>query len=250
MDQNGANAGYALLDDFGRLVAADEILRRWWGDRELIELLPEFEFNGEATSRQRTKLCPQWLEPLEVTVECRRLIGQTAALFLLRVEIPGYLEAAPEYRDAITGLPDRRALAAHRANLLREANGKLPYAVLFMDLDHFKQINDAWGHAVGDQVLTILAERWRKSLRGWDLLVRYGGDEFVVLLAGVRAREEVQPIIDRLQAVTNAPISIGDQLVEINVAIGVALAEDAAIPLEELMDEADRAMYAAKRQTE
>jgi diguanylate cyclase (GGDEF)-like protein len=97
-------------------------------------------------------------------------------------------------------------------------------------------------------VLAILADRWRKSLRGRDLIVRYGGDEFVVLLAGVRSNADVQPIVDRLRATTVTPIVIDGHSLRVSVAIGVARAENAAVPLEELLDAADRAMYSAKRQ--
>jgi diguanylate cyclase (GGDEF)-like protein len=251
MEQSGTNVGYVLLDEFGQLIAADEFMCSWLGDRTLAELLPDLVIRGDATARQHMTLYPVGAEPTFSAIECRRLAGQGMTTLLLRIEIRGCSLEIPEtYRDAVTGLPDRRALAMHRATLLRDANGTFPHAVLFLDLDNFKQINDSHGHAIGDQVLAILVERWRKSLRGHDLLVRYGGDEFVVLVAGVSSRADVQPIIDRLRVVTNTPIKIGEHLLEINLSIGVATAKDSTTPLEELLESADRAMYAAKRHAE
>ena len=166
----------------------------------------------------------------------------------MRIQLVSDSQSDDAYCDVVTGLPDRRALAVHRSRWERGGDGKLPHALLFLDLDNFKQINDALGHAIGDQVLGVLADRWRGSLRGRDLIVRYGGDEFVALLAGVRSPADAQPIVDRLRRVTMAPIQVGPHALEVSVAIGVALAQDAAQPLEELLIAADQAMYAAKRQ--
>jgi diguanylate cyclase (GGDEF)-like protein len=250
MERTDTNVGYALLDEGGNLIATDEFFGGWLGVRTLVELLPELRLNDGATGCQRIQLCFAELESTLAEVEWRRLTGQGIASTLLRIDISGHQEVIPEYHDVVTGLPDRRALAAHRGNLLRSENGKLPHAVLFLDLENFKQVNDSYGHASGDQVLAIVAERWRKSLRSRDLIVRYGGDEFVVLVAGVHSRADVQPIVDRLRAVTNAPIQIDGHLLKIGVTIGVAIAEDVTTPLEVLLDTADRAMYASRRQTE
>lgn len=248
MDQSKANVGYALLDVNGNVIGADEIFHGWLGGRTLAELLPEFTLDGKAgLIGRRTRFVPNGSEPALVEIESKRIDGAAGASFILRIEVAADTAAGFEYCDVVTGLPDRRALAAHRMKLLDDANGKLPHAVLFLDLDNFKQINDSLGHAIGDQVLAILADRWRKSLRGRDLIVRYGGDEFVVLLAGVRSHVDVQPIIERLRSATIAPIQIDSHSLEVSVAIGVALAEDAATSLEDLLDIADRAMYSAKR---
>lgn len=250
MERIDTSVGYALLDEGGKLIAADVVCSGWLGPRTLVELLPEFEFGGDTVGHQRIKLNSAVSGLIVAEVEWRRLAGQGSSPVLLRIDISDHQESAPECLDAVTGLPDRRALAAHRMKLLRAASGKLPHAVLFLDLDNFKQINDSHGHAIGDQVLGILADRWRKALRSRDLLVRYGGDEFVVLAARVRSQEDVQPIIDRLQAVTNVPIQIDNHLLKLSVTIGVALADDGTTPLEVLLEAADEAMYATKRKTE
>lgn len=144
--------------------------------------------------------------------------------------------------DPLTGLPDRTALA--EANHLARAG---TYAVLFADLNGFKKINDTWGHACGDRVLQEVARRWQQTVRSGDLVVRYGGDEFVFLLPRISIAAATRPIIKRLQQATAEPIQVGDQTIEISMAIGAALGREGGASLEELIHEADRAMYASKR---
>jgi len=152
-------------------------------------------------------------------------------------------------KDAVTGLPDRRALEhCRRSWQSREPTEPTPHAVLFMDIDDFKQVNDRLGHAAGDRVLAELAERWEGCIRGEDLIARYGGDEFVVLVKQVSCRREVEPIVKRLTLATQRPIEIDEQTIKLSVTIGVAIAEDTTDDLGQSIAAADSDMYAAKRQ--
>ena len=176
-----------------------------------------------------------------------RLQGIQQDLLLVEIsEIPPDL-AGQWPVDAVTGLPDRRALTFHRARWLEpSARPAIPHAVLFLDLNGFKQVNDKHGHAVGDQVLAELADRWRACVRDDDLVVRYGGDEFVVLLGQIGDHRDVAPIVGRLESASQKPIKVGKELLSVTVTIGVALSGVTPGPLEELLVQADRDMYAAK----
>jgi diguanylate cyclase (GGDEF)-like protein len=246
---NQRNVGYALVAENGQLSAADEAFQKWLGHRTLFALLPDLKVEElPETASARTRFCPDGIESTFADIECRRLEVGSDKLIVIRVHVSGNDAVDSAYLDAVTGLPDRRALPLHRSKLPRDVDGKVPHALLFLDLNNFKEINDSLGHAIGDQVLAILAERWRKSLRDRDLIVRYGGDEFVVLLAGIRSQADAEPIVARLQRVTTETIRIGEHTMEVGVTVGVALADDATIPLDSLLVSADQAMYAAKRQ--
>jgi diguanylate cyclase (GGDEF)-like protein len=154
----------------------------------------------------------------------------------------------PLHRDALTRLPDRRALALHYANWQRLAAGHdFSFAVLFIDIDQFKPINDQHGHATGDQVLVELAARWQSTLRAGDLLVRYGGDEFVALLAQLEHRQQAEHVMARLTAATAPSIEIEELSLKLDLTIGAALSGPPPHDLEQLIAAADRDMYAAKR---
>lgn len=242
--------GYVLLGRSGQVIAVDETMQSWLHDQPLACLLSDLDVNSEPfQDTRRTRLCRAGFEPVFADVEYRRLFNSAEEQRLIRVSISTDSAENSEYRDVVTGLPDRRALVSLRNRWQADAAGKLPHALLFLDLDNFKQVNDALGHAVGDKVLGVLAERWRKALRGDDLIVRYGGDEFIALLAGVRSQDDVRPIVERLRSLTVAPIEFDGHTLQIGVAIGVALAADTSQPLEELIAKADQAMYAAKRQS-
>lgn len=241
-----ATTANGILNRTGKLVALDSVLRSWLGDRELVELLPALSDVGPRQFLQ-TALHRVAESPCMANLVITQIDGELGELMLLRIDIASPVSAL--HLDAVTGLPDRRALESQRQLWQTEAKtDAIPHALLFMDLVGFKQINDQHGHALGDKVLQALAERWQHSLRHGDLIVRYGGDEFVVLLRGVDSRKSAQPIIERLQKVTEKPLEIDGQLLQGKVTIGLALASDLSVDLETLLAVADQAMYAAKRE--
>jgi diguanylate cyclase (GGDEF)-like protein/PAS domain S-box-containing protein len=154
-------------------------------------------------------------------------------------------------RDALTGLPNRRFLVPHlREALARCANGEGPLAVLFLDLNGFKQVNDTLGHEAGDEVLRVTARRLDLALRRHDVVTRLGGDEFVAVTEQVGGRKNAEDVAMRLLAASGHPIPIGDVEVVVLPSIGVAFVESERagdLTPDELIREADEAMYVAKR---
>ena len=148
--------------------------------------------------------------------------------------------------DTLTGLANRRCLADRlTAALGRAGRGEPPPAILLVDLDGFKAVNDEHGHRTGDAVLVEVANRLRGAVRGADTVARLGGDEFVVLCEGLDEAGAVE-VSERVQVAVAQPIPLEEDEVTLDASIGVvvARADDAA---DELLDRADRAMYAAKR---
>lgn len=148
--------------------------------------------------------------------------------------------------DALTGLANRREglLRLQEAFALGERHGQ-PASLLFCDLDHFKRINDTHGHAVGDQVLVTLAERLRQSLRATDLPIRWGGEEFLVLLRASDA-DAALLVAERLRSTVAAqPIAVGELTLPVTVSVGIAARRDGE-QVQAWTDRADAACYSAK----
>ena len=150
-------------------------------------------------------------------------------------------------RDALTGLATREALLAHSAS---DAASKplSPLALLFIDLDGFKQVNDTCGHVAGDRVLRVVAQRLSNSVRPGDLVVRYGGDEFLVVVEAISRRRDLDRLAGRIGRALRRPILLQDHEVVLSASIGIAQRKAVAATIDALIAEADRAMYRAKRQ--
>jgi diguanylate cyclase (GGDEF)-like protein len=152
------------------------------------------------------------------------------------------------YRDPLTGLANRSRLQDRVDHALERIRGRSPkhLAVLFIDLDHFKHLNDRFGHAKGDRALQVIAERIRTIIRPGDTAGRLGGDEFAILLEDVDGPETVQLVCQRLLDGLSQPIELGDALPIVAASIGYALSGADSSTSEDLLRNADIAMYAAK----
>ncbi len=149
--------------------------------------------------------------------------------------------------DALTQLLNRAAFMERlQPALLQAARQQQPLALLFIDLDNFKRVNDSLGHLEGDKVLTTVAERISGCLRSTDLVGRFGGDEFVVLLQDVRGREDVQVVLQALLAVVEVPVQADGRELSVTPSIGVAMFPEHGADAAELIQHADTAMYLAK----
>ena len=152
------------------------------------------------------------------------------------------------YHDALTKLPNRVLLADRLQQALAQGRrtGRL-LAVCYLDLDHFKPVNDTYGHEAGDRLLVEMARRLTAALRADDTVARLGGDEFVVLLPGLQSMGECEMLVDRLLGCLSAPFAIGDGVqVTLTGSIGVRVVSSAGGEPEVLLREADQALYAAK----
>lgn len=149
--------------------------------------------------------------------------------------------------DALTGLGNRAKLNEEIEFLIKKAHrSAAPFAVLFGDLDHFKEVNDSLGHEAGDQLLKIVARRLQKSLRHEDSVCRLGGDEFVILLQDVTKFEAVVSVADKLIKKIKKPIKIGTHRVQVGLTLGVALHPTDGNDAKTLLRNADSALYEAK----
>ncbi|MCL7939735.1 diguanylate cyclase [Halomonas sp. ATCH28] len=150
--------------------------------------------------------------------------------------------------DALTGLPNRVLLTERLSRALGLARRhRHLVALLYLDLDAFKPINDSFGHAVGDSLLQAVASRAQECMRDIDTVCRQGGDEFVILLAEIRRPQDAKRVAEKLLAVLGRPYCIQGHELLITLSIGISLYPDDADDEDTLMHNADTAMYHAKR---
>jgi diguanylate cyclase (GGDEF)-like protein/PAS domain S-box-containing protein len=152
-------------------------------------------------------------------------------------------------KDTLTGLANRHAFNdGIVAALRRSQRSGTQVALLFLDVDAFKRINDTLGHAAGDEVLREFARRLSSSVRATDLVARLAGDEFVIVLEGIHSRDECRFVARKIIAAMRAPFPAGDVTVKVTTSIGIALGHGGGTTAEALLKRADSALYAAKGQ--
>ncbi|MCC7461961.1 MAG: EAL domain-containing protein [Gammaproteobacteria bacterium] len=151
------------------------------------------------------------------------------------------------HHDALTGLPNRLYLQARLPRVLRKvAGGEHLLAVMYVDVDNFKDINDSLGHASGDQVLSVVARRLRACARSSDVVVRMGGDEFVIVATLLADRATIEAIATQVVAALQAPIALQSATVQVSASVGISVFPDDGIDAETLLKNADIALYQAK----
>jgi diguanylate cyclase (GGDEF)-like protein len=151
------------------------------------------------------------------------------------------------YYDSLTGLPNRALFLDLLSQALnRFRSDHIPRAVLFMDLDQFKVINDSLGHRAGDELLIIAARRLQNCLRPGDTAARLGGDEFIVLLDGVGDVEDAVQVAQRITKALGLPMKLAGRQMVVSTSMGIALCEDANCEPDALLRNSDAAMYQAK----
>jgi len=151
------------------------------------------------------------------------------------------------YHDSLTGLPNRYLLLDRLEMVLARAKREESYAaVVFIDLDEFKEVNDTYGHETGDLLLVSVARRLTETFREQDTIARLGGDEFVLVLDGFASRDEVEAFLERLKNAFSEPFSAGGRLLAVRASMGVALFPDDGATARDLITRADDVMYGMK----
>lgn len=201
--------------------------------RQAVERLQLLNEELEQRVRERTEQLAQANQMLQAEVD-ERLQAEDRARHL-------------SLHDALTGLPNRRLLQDRLAQSLAQARREdWQVAVMFVDLDRFKNINDTLGHAIGDDVLREMARRLKAVLRDTDTVSRVGGDEFVVVLPHTQVEGEIAPIAAKIMAEMSAPLTVGDRLLHVTPSIGVSVFPHDGDDPAKLLSFADAAMYHAK----
>ena len=152
------------------------------------------------------------------------------------------------FHDALTGLPNRSLFL----NLLNQAinhatKHQQPLALMFIDLDHFKSVNDTLGHACGDKLLVAVAERLGQSVRRSDVVARLSGDEFAILITCMEQADQLEALANKLIAAIGEPFMIDAHRVNTAISVGISLFPANGASVEGLLEQADGAMYLAKR---
>lgn len=261
------------IDREMRLRFANETLRGWFGlDPDLViglhlrdgfgdaffeqrRVQLELAMQGERVEFQLTSVLQGKLRHLRtIYVPDRGPDGEVQGVFTLATDITAMKQAEAQLArlassDALTGLPNRReldqALTRALARQRRHAHEGGAMALLFLDVDRFKSINDTHGHGVGDTVLREFAQCLRRTVRASDMVARIAGDEFVAVLEGLNHPDEAAQVAAKVVEAVRAAKPGG---LEVTASVGVATVTGGEVPAAELVALADRALYEAKRE--
>ncbi|HYZ28961.1 MAG TPA: EAL domain-containing protein [Thermoleophilaceae bacterium] len=233
----GENGG-AEIAEAGQRAELEERLRDGLAGQYVTHELSFPSTTGRAWALEIGPYCPDGRHIDGVVCVARNVTGRREAERQL---------AHQALHDSLTGLANRvlfmDRLDQALARLQRHAS---PLALLFVDLDHFKVVNDSLGHAAGDELLVQVAERLRRALRPSDTVARFGGDEFVILCEDAAGRAEAEEIAGRVSEAIARPFKIGDQEVVMTASTGIVIANDTHTDAGALLRDADTAMYRAK----
>ncbi len=223
----------AQQNDEGKTVQTIGVLQDITEHKQIEQSLRDARDSLESKVRSRTRKLAETVDRLQAEIREREKIA--AELDFLA------------NHDALTGLPSLRLCKDRLQHSLAEARRKrLLTAVMFLDLDGFKQINDTYGHEFGDQVLKSIADRITAEIRETDTVARIGGDEFIIILTSLPQIDIAERISTDLNRRIARPIPIDDETVMISASIGIAVYPDDGETADELMRNADRAMYRVK----
>jgi diguanylate cyclase (GGDEF)-like protein/PAS domain S-box-containing protein len=207
------------------------------------------QWRGEIWDRCKNgDVFPAWENINVVRDEQGRIINYVAIFTDISIlKEPEERLAHQAHHDALTGLPNRLRFIANLEQAIESAkrhNQKV--ALMFLDLDRFKHINDTFGHDVGDQLLKTIAERLKSCVRAEDTVARLGGDEFTVVLTEVVEAEDAGLIADKIVKIVRKPVTLDTHTIDTSTSVGISIFPDDAVDSEGMVKAADTAMYHAK----
>lgn len=211
-------------------------------------------WEGEIWNRKKTgEIFPELLTITKIYPEVNNgdyyYVGIFSDITFLKKDISRKLHLA--FHDPLTELPNRNYYMSHLHHLVYSAqhpeNQMQPFSLLYMDLDKFKQVNDTYGHLVGDKLLRQVGRRVASRIRKGDIVARIGGDEFSFILNSITDKKSAEMFSDRLIKIIEEPFRIEGHLVSISASVGISLFSEDASSVEELIAKADKAMYKAKK---
>jgi diguanylate cyclase (GGDEF)-like protein len=210
---------------------------------------PPFDAVPEITLTDLWAKYALWITALVILLQLLALAGVGLAWQNRRVRRARERLQHIAHHDTLTALPNRLLLGdrLHQAMAQMQRRGQ-SLALVYLDLDGFKEINDRHGHDVGDELLIAVAQRLKAALREGDSLARIGGDEFVAVLVDLEQAEDCAPVLDRLLLAASDPVTAGNgQVLQVSASIGVTFYPQDDVDADKLMRHADHAMYLAKQ---
>lgn len=244
---SGAAAAGALVKvggaiDFSTMVVTGVVVAFvYFTYRRYIEDIKQSARQAEQAERERAEQAERHIVELNESIEEQKRISEA-----LKESKDRFRYAA--LHDALTGLPNRALFTEHLHKAIERSkrDPQFIFAVLFLDFDRFKYVNDSLGHSFGDRLLVEIANRLRECVRQVDSVARFGGDEFAILLDGIHAPVLAVHIAERIQQTMTAPFHIEGHETFLTTSVGIALSTDGYDQPEEVLRDADIAMYRAK----
>lgn len=258
----------AVFDRQMRYVLVNRAFERWQGltreqllGRTVREMMApdEYEFNlpymqraleGETVSHEKQFPGSAWRHVTITCIPLRFQDGRVGGFFAVAQDITQHREENIRLlllseRDPLTGLLNRTGLEHHLRTRLDQGDAAA-VALLYIDLDHFKPVNDTYGHAVGDRVLQEFASRLQRLVRPTDAVARLGGDEFTIVLSGVRELEDAQRVAEKVVDMAQKPLQLDSQVIRIAASVGAVFDVGGSLDLQRLLERADALAYQAK----